>query len=217
MKTASKRYSNQKGFSPAFIVVGVVILLVIAFVLFSFKKSTSTDSTNNQQPSTVSTTQPTNGKFDKIETDKYIFYYPKGYVVGTGRAEDGDILMYQNPNTQRISPEKIVLRSTSHKQLSPTPTYQTCLNQAENFRAKTDDQIKAEAVAGDEKSYGCIVTISSPSKQIGGPVVVQIKYLWYKSGTDYSIYEARAAYFSDNGTSDQAATLNASVDLFTLK
>ncbi|MBU0999036.1 hypothetical protein KKG24_01875 [Patescibacteria group bacterium] len=162
-------------------------------------------------------TLPQTTDFDKVESDSYIFYYPRSYVEG--ELGEKDVLNYMNSDTGAVDSESIFLRIETRNTRAATPTYQDCLKLAEMYRQKGDDEIKAEIVRGGlhgGEGVGCKIVAKSKIEGVNDSVVIVEKILWHDSGDDYSIYRARTAYYA-NASSGESDALNLAIDQFTLK
>jgi len=205
MKRTSRKMFSQKGLSPIVVIVLAAVIGLGAFIFYN-------NSLNNN-PQTKPQSKTTS-VLEKIEGPSYVFYYPKDYLKAKLEAEN-EVLAYQNYNSKAVVPEVIVLRVSPQKEIFAPPTYQGCLGFGETFRTKADDQIKAEVAIGHNQGHGCKITIVGPIDGINDSTVTIIKYLWFKEGTDYSLYQTRALFYQ-NASRDQAEILNAAVDSFTL-
>lgn len=210
MKSA-KKSSSQKGFSPLYIIIGVIVLIVIGFVLFNGQNSKNNpQTTNGQTPQTQQ--EVANKLFDVAEGQSYIFYYPKGY----SKVNDKDYThFFENSNTKATVPEVIRMSIEESDTLLPPASFKVCNGIGQNRRTSTDQEIKVELV-DEEKFSGCKVTIDAPVKGVNDSVVSIEEDVWYKEGTDKSIYRVKAVYYS-NASEEQALPLSTSINMFTLK
>lgn len=209
MKTAIYKKGSQKGFSPIFIIIGIVVVAFGAYALLAARgpqKTQSTVTEQNQENTSL------DNLLDKVVDTKYVFYYPKGYVKSESGEEDK--LTYKNSNSKAVEPESIVLRIQAGSK-AIQPTYNACVKIGEAFRNKGDDEIKAEVVAMD-KNQGCKINSAEKVDGVNDRVVSIRKILWYKNGTDYSSYEAHAFYF-ENASKDEAKRLGLAIDQFDIK
>ncbi len=208
MKKVLLSHTNQKGFSPIFIIVAVILVGVSVFFLKNSQKFTSESS---QSPSQSETKVGTG--LGKEEGDTYTFYYPSGYVKS--QIENSEVLNYKNGSTKAVEPESIFLNIVQNSKRKAAPTLETCSKVAETFRKKSDDEIKSAMVL-DTNNHGCKITTQSKIDGVNDSIVIVEKDLWNKTGNDYSIYSVRAVYYA-NASKDQAEQLNNAASQFTLK
>lgn len=222
MKTATKKYS-QKGLSPIYIIVGVVVLAVIAFTFYSSKNLQKTSSPNDQTSRTTDVGKAVEDRFltvaDKIDTDKYTFYYPKGYVKANPEKDTlvkGYELAYKNPNSRATIPELMLLSIIKNNQKLGIFGYQQCLGFAETKRQSSKEKIEVSVIS-DEKFHGCKIKSTDPIDGVNDAAVSMSNFLWLKDQTsDLSIYLVKAVYYA-NASKDQADILDTTVDSFILK
>lgn len=199
---------NQKGFSPIIVIVGIIVVLIGLLIYMQISSKANISSKQSVGFS----------DFEKIDSPDYVFYYPKGYIEGG--LYQGDMLAYNNPKTEVAEAESIHLSKQSSARNLSRPSYQFCAQMAENYRAKKDDEIKAEVAFGvsdGSGGVGCkIVAKSKVSDQINDSAVVVERTLWHDTGSDTNIYTAKAVYFAVAST-DQAERLDLAVDQFSLK
>lgn len=221
--------SAAKGLAPIVIVIIIAVIGIGIFALFSSRNSQQSNTTGQQSAKTPEQALQKSQNLinqglaqitEKVEDDSYIFYYPKGYSkVDPGKNYK---LMYQNPNTKAVAPERIFfgISSKTYEPSTVKVDFQSCTNLGEGLRAKADDDIKAETVSGNAtingaKGSGCKVTIKSKVKGTDDAIVVVTKTLWNPDKTDYA-YSAGTEYY-DLASKDQTEILNTAVDAFTLK
>lgn len=217
-----KTVHSQKGFSPlVVIIIGIIVfvlivLLINAWVSYSSIQS-KTAAPNNQlsNQQTQTSTQSIPG-LEKIETDTYTFYYPKGYVKSDKDMGSAKVLYYVTDN-KKDTKEGITLNmyptTTTTRMETPTSDFckmflQFSLRGVKNVRivdAKPVDLIK---------SHGCDFLYVDDS--VPGKLAAHQKHLWYKEGDNLDGYSSKATYLLTSSQADKE-TLDQAVNNFKLK
>lgn len=209
MKKAISRQKwtvSQKGFSPIYIIVGVVVLAIVAFALYSQNITEYPAQQVTSQMSEVS---------NKVDGQTYTFNYPEGYVK---KEEEGYILNYENPNTQATTPETVSLKIEETGKPIQEPTTAYCAMLAKQFRINDSDNITVDVLESEEDivGVGCRVVAISQVDGVNDSVVSLNKLIWDPKDQTGKLYKVRALAF-ENASKEQSTVLREAINSFSLK
>lgn len=208
---------SQRGFSPLFVVVGVVILGVI--ILIAMKQQTPF--IQQKSESQVSDQTPINeSKLEKIENETYTFYFPKDYIK-LDKKRQADTVLYYAPAPSKASKEEgISLAISFVSTRMDTPSSEFCKEMLQ-FAVGNDRNIRDRNIRIVEtkpvdyiKSHGCDFTYVSDGTD--ETVVFHRKPLWFKEGDDLLIYDVTSSYLT-KASQEVQDNLNQAVNNFVLK
>lgn len=217
MKTINDRFEFfQKGFSPIYLIVVIVVVGVAIFAIVNFKGANKISPVLNQQLVQISSNSPTTNSgitLEKIEDKAYVFYYPQGFTRDQLIKGDDSQQMVQSYSNAKTGNEGISLTLELKAKKLSIPNYQDCLTYAEKFREKAEDEIKVETIVRG-REVGCKIVMK---QSIGTDTRVGFnKRLWKTDGSDDSIYNVDSMYLV-NSSKDYAQKIEQAVDQFTLK
>lgn len=222
-KAASKQKqsSSQKGFSPIYIIGGVVVLAVVAFVLYSSRGSQSSynnPTENSPQTSNADQTQSNNdvnGLLDKVESSNYTFYFPKGYTMLDKKQEVGPVFVYNNSENEKDPGRSISLDVYKVSTRMETPSSEFC-KEFLQFSLRTQKNLRiVDAKPIDfVKSHGC--DFSYVDDAIPGKLAYHEKQLWYKEGDNLDGYGVMSSYLL-TASQIEKDSLDLAVNNFVLK
>lgn len=216
MKTATRKYS-QKGLSPIIIVVILAVIGIGAFVLYNSKTTQNSQSTSSQTNSRqTEVSSKSIAGLEKIETDKYTFYYPKGYVKTDKELPKGNtdvVYLYLKDNAAKDEGIKMSIEHITTR--SETPTTESCQLLAKISTRGLNPTFVDVRPVDYIKSHGCVIWYTvNDSNNVKWQNYA--RYFSYKEGNDTDSYDIRAAYHSDTPEEEQDK-IKLSVDNFMLK
>jgi len=226
MKTVRRKYT-QKGFSPIVIILIIVGVLVGGGILFiRLQKGvdqTRVTSTREGKDSPAST-QNTENLLEKVETQKYVFYYPKKFTANQSYQQA--TLYYTHSNIQADYAKigyGIALITEELKSRAKVPNYDVC-NGLAKFMYSDEPTFKMLKINSFdlEKTHGCEVLASNSidgdenGKKLRDEVIHKTRIQWYKAGDDLNLYYVQARYFVTE-PKELTEALDLAVDKFVFK
>ncbi len=217
MKKASlkqKRTLSQKGFSPIYVIVGVVVLAIAVFALYSKNSQNSSSSNSIINNDQTQTAQP-QAETDKIEGDTYTFYYPNDFIKLDKKRVADTVLYYGPPPSKASIDEGISLSISFVSKRMDTPSSEFCKEMLQ-FSVRGDKNIRIVTAQPVDfiKSHGC--DFNYVRDYADKKVVFHEKPLWFKEGDDLLIYDVTGSYLTTT-SQDQQNSTNDAVDQFILK
>lgn len=204
MKNVNYRKSAQKGLSPIIIIIVLAVIGLGAFVFYNNSKKSqnsfpsSSPTTNSNQTQTSSQTVP---GLEKVEGSNYVFYYPQGYMKLDKQRISyyGQPVLYYALPSKKDTDEGISLTTESLSARNETPSSEYCNERTQFLAARLNKMLGkkprvAEAKPVDfVKSHGCDSSLVFDSGNTH--LVFNYKDLWFKEGSDFSVYSVIASYF----------------------
>lgn len=212
MKTA-KKYS-QKGLSPIAIVIILAVLGVGALVFYNSTNQKNTSS-NSQQAQVNSDNNTQQSKLEKIETEKYTFYFPSGYIPSSTKPQASTVLYYSPVNSKDEGFGLGISLAIQPLQKRITAPSEEFCKEAAQIQAKNTAAVVVRAKSIDEgQSHGCEFVIAA--KNTKDESIINQKQLWYKEKEDVSIYAVHTLYLGSM-PQEEKDNLDSAVEKFTLK
>lgn len=222
------KFKSQKGFSPVLLII--LIPAVVLFLLFSFsviKIMVNPQEKQGEQQGGLSVEVATNDP-DKVEGNNYIFYYPKGYINNQPNQEPKEILFYSRPDNPYLKEGMgISLFNDKDYKRPLNLTAETCALMAKNIVKNSlnpqNKTINSAEMVEDQRSWGCQIFITTKiggslggGQELQDEIHLHDKYMWYKVGSDDSLYLVEAKYFASL-PKEEVDALFVAVDKFSLK
>lgn len=220
MKAAHRKNLSQKGLSPIIIIIVLAVIGVGAFVLYNNSKQTSTptstnNSANSQRTQTYPQAQDNSEKVEKVESNSYTFYYPKGYTkVDEKVVNQATIITYQSPNKTNDKEGMRFVIEPLYSRME-TPSSEVCKEFLQFSLRRTKNVTIIDAKPVDYvKSHGCEFHYVDTS--VEGRLIAHEKSLWFKEGDDIKTYTL-SFFYLNTLYQQEKETIDFAIDKFALK
>lgn len=203
---------KQKGLSSIYIVVGIIILGLITFALYTFSSS------QKQSPADDNQSQPTpetESNLEKVESQTYALYYPKGYTKSDEKIVSGSTVITYYPPNRINTREGMRLIVEPLQTRMETPSTEFC-EKALKFMLRSTKNVRVvEAKPVDYiESHGCRYHYVDDS--VEGKLIGDEKHLWFKERDDIHMYRL-AFFYLNSQTQQEKEDIQQAIDKFMIK